>query len=109
MAFTLRIARARPLLMWLVAVVALVAAVVVWVAFARTLSNATPVQVSAVPQTNAVVWRGRVYQSPATLARDLRRQGKTYALWAVNHPAAASLLASLGRSQAAAVRPPAPR
>ena len=109
MAFTLRTVRARPLLMWLVAVVALVAAVSVWVAFARTLSNATPVQVSAVPQTNAVVWRGRVYQSPATLARDLRRQGKTYALWAANHPEAASLLASLGRSEAAAARRPSPR
>ncbi len=91
--------------MWLVAAVAVIVAVTVWASFARTLSNATPVPVADVPQTNAVVWRHRVYQSRAALTRDLNRRGKTYAAWARNHPAAASFLVSLERSRRTASSP----
>jgi hypothetical protein len=91
--------RVFPIAMWAVAALAAVTAVLVWAAFARTLSHATPVPVAAVPRTNAVVWRHRVYQSRTTLARDIARTGGSYTTWAHNHPAAADLLVSLGRSR----------
>jgi hypothetical protein len=97
--------RVFPVMMWLVAALAVVVAAVVWASFARTLSNASPVPVADVPQTNAVVWRHRVYQSRAALTRDLNRVGKTYASWAKNHPAAASFLVSLERSRRSAGSP----
>ncbi len=96
--------RAFPLLMWLVAAGVTLVAVLVWVSFARTLSDASPVKVSALPQTNAVVWRHRVFQSSRALARDLEQSGGSYSTWAKNHPAAADFLAGLDRTRTDAAR-----
>jgi len=91
--------------MWFIAAAAVIAAAVVWASFARTLADATPVPVADVPQTDAVVWRRSVYQSREALTRDLNRVGKTYLVWAKNHPAAASFLVSLERARRTAKTP----
>lgn len=87
--------RVVPLTLWLLALTAAVAGVLVWVLFARELSRATPVPVADVPQPNAVVWRRKVFQSEQALQAELVREGTDYATWARHHPAAAALLASL--------------
>lgn len=85
--------RLFPIAMWVVALAALAAAVFVWWSFARALHDATPVPAADVPVPDAVVWRGKVYRTRGSLAVALRRSGRTYYVWARNHPGAASLLA----------------
>jgi hypothetical protein len=105
MVATVRSVRVFPLLRWLVAILAVSVAVLVWASFAQRISNATPVPVASVPQPNAVVWDRRVYQSQQALVRDLERAGKSYPIWARNHPGAAALLASLEHTRAKSPRP----
>lgn len=96
--------RVRPVLLWAVALAAVAAAVLVWWSFARALHEATPVPAADVPTPNAVVWHRKVYRTRAGLARDLRRHGSTYYVWARNHPGAATLLAQLALDRAATRR-----
>jgi len=78
---------------WLVALGFVIAAASVWATFGKTLAGARPLPVADVPVPNAVVWKGRVYQSRTRLARELERHGGSYATWARLHPGAAALLA----------------
>jgi hypothetical protein len=76
-------------------VVAVVLAAAAWALFANRVLSAKPVPHIDVPQPNAVVWHGGVYQSRARLASYLHRNGRTYEAWARSHPGAAALLVRL--------------
>ena len=80
-------------------VLALVLAAAAWAMFANRLVTAKPVPHVDVPQPNAVVWYGRVYQSRAQLAVYLQKNGTSYYAWARNHPGAAALLARLAAAK----------
>jgi hypothetical protein len=80
-------------------VLALVLAAAAWALFANRVMSVKPVPHVDVPQPNAVVWHGRVYQSRALLAVHLHRNGKSYYAWARNHPGAAALLAQLAAAK----------
>lgn len=89
--------RIVPVTLWLLALTATGVAVLVWVIFAHVLADATPVPVADVPQPNAIVWYGKVFQSEPAFRAELAREGRTWPTWSRNHPAAAALLGSLGR------------
>jgi hypothetical protein len=89
---------------WLLVLALVAAACGVWASFGRTLAHAKPIPVANVPVPNAVVWRGRVYQSRTSLAAALARQGRSYAGWAKTHPHAAALLSALPEKSAVAGR-----
>jgi hypothetical protein len=82
---------------WFLVLALAATACVVWASFGKTLAQAEPIPVANVPVPNAAVWRGRVYQSRASLAAALARQGKSYTAWARTHPGAAALLAARSR------------
>lgn len=91
--------RSAPMATWAAVLVVALLAALVWATFAHRLRTATPVPHVDVPAPNAVVWHGHVYQSEATLARDLQRQGGSYAVWAANHRTAAAFLARLSHEK----------
>ena len=74
----------------LLTAVGLGAAAFTWAQVARTIADAKPPASSV--QATAIVWDGRVYQSPAKLARWLRSRGATYAEWTKLHPVGSDLL-----------------
>ncbi len=89
--------RVVPLTLWLIALAAAVAGVLVWALFARELSRATPVPVADVPTPNAIVWHRKVFQSERVFRVELAREARDYETWARNHRPAAALLASLAQ------------
>jgi hypothetical protein len=74
----------------LLTVLGLGAVVFTWVQVARTIAEAKPP--ASTVRATAIVWDGRVYQSPAKLARWLRSRGATYAEWTKLHPVGRDLL-----------------
>ena len=80
-------------------VLALVLAAAAWALFANRVVTVKPVPHVDVPQPDAVVWDGRVYQSRARLAVYLDRNGMGYDAWARIHPGAAALLADLAAAK----------
>jgi hypothetical protein len=72
-------------------VAAAVALVLPWYFVGRTLNDARPAAVSAVPPSG-IVWGDLVFTSPWPMRRWLHVHGVAYSVWAGRHPTAAETL-----------------
>jgi hypothetical protein len=78
----------------LLVVVASVAAVgVIWAQVVITFRDARPVPTTA--RASAIVWAGKVFDSPATISSWLSSRGASYHSWSRMHPGARAVLEKL--------------
>jgi hypothetical protein len=70
----------------------LAAAAVTWLQVVRTIRDPDPLTIPARPPVAGIVWSNRVFIHERSLKRWFQAHGRSYAVWARNHPRAVAVL-----------------